>query len=91
MKKAIVDETNSSVKIYTDGSKTSDGDTSAAFVVPELKVSSVFNVPKHVSVFINSNSRGIVVGCGFSTFSSYHFHSLSKNSTWFVACQESFT
>jgi hypothetical protein len=40
-----------SLNIYTDGSKTPDGDTGAAFVVPALKVSKGFRLPAHVSVF----------------------------------------
>jgi len=40
-----------SLNIYTDGSKTPDGDTGAAFVVPELKISKGYKLPVHVSVF----------------------------------------
>lgn len=54
--KAIADEyiarnCGHSLAIYTDGSKTPTGDTGAAFVVPELRISKGFRLPDHVSVF----------------------------------------
>ncbi|KAL5005834.1 hypothetical protein ScPMuIL_016992, partial [Solemya velum] len=40
-----------SLAIYTDGSKIPNGETGAAFVVPELKVNKGFRLPVHASVF----------------------------------------
>ncbi|WP_230209703.1 reverse transcriptase domain-containing protein [Solemya velum gill symbiont] len=54
--KAIADEyieknCSQSIKIFTDGSKIPSGETSSAFVIPELKVCRGYKLPPHVCVF----------------------------------------
>lgn len=54
--KAIADEyieknCSQSIKIFTDGSKIPSGETSSAFVIPELNVCRGYKLPPHVCVF----------------------------------------
>ena len=47
----MIENMNNNLKLYTDGSKTADGNTAAAYCVPELNVSSGIKLSKNLTIY----------------------------------------